>query len=112
MKLSKILFLVVLLCWATSAVALNVQNFRPKASPVSGLHLNTADTLNQGDLATAFYFNWVKIPLEGGTPFNRRVGIVDHFVTADLLAAYGITPWLTLQVDLPVNLYHDIAPTF
>ncbi|HKU52712.1 MAG TPA: hypothetical protein VJQ25_09625, partial [Nitrospira sp.] len=94
--------------------ALNVQLLRPSTGHVKGYQLFTSDTLPKYMLAAGMNLNYAHHPLEltlGGTT-SRVLGVVDRFVTADFLVSYGLTDWWTLNVDMPVNIYHDIAPTF
>ncbi|HEX5037028.1 MAG TPA: OmpA family protein [bacterium] len=97
-----------------SAWALNVQLLRPSTGHVQGYQLFTSETLPKYKLATGLNVNYAHHPLEltvTGTT-SRSLGVVDRFVTADFLVSYGLTNWWTVNVDMPVNIYHDIAPTF
>jgi outer membrane protein OmpA-like peptidoglycan-associated protein len=96
------------------AWALNVQLLRPSTGHVKGYQLFTSDALPKYRLAMGLNVNLAHHPFEltlAGTT-TRVLGIVDRFVTADLLVSYGITNWWTVNLDMPVNIYHDIAPTF
>jgi outer membrane protein OmpA-like peptidoglycan-associated protein len=93
--------------------ALNVQLLRPTTGHAKGYHLFTSDTLPKYQFAAGLNVNYAHRPLEqvvAGTTI-RTAGVVDHFVTADFLLSYGITDWLNLSLDMPVNIYHNIAPT-
>jgi len=95
------------------AEALNVQLLRPGTGHAKGYQLFTSDTLPKYHFAAGLNINYAHQPLEqilAGTT-RRTAGVVDHFVTADFLLSYGITDWLNLSVDMPVNIYHNIAPT-
>jgi outer membrane protein OmpA-like peptidoglycan-associated protein len=96
------------------AQALNVQLLRPSTGHVRGYQVFTSETLPKYHLALGLNFNLANHPLEltpaGST--SRLSGVVDQFVTADFLISYGLLDWLTLNLDMPVNLYHNIAPTF
>ncbi|HSA59015.1 MAG TPA: OmpA family protein [bacterium] len=96
-----------------SAGALNVQLLRPGTGHVQGFHLFTSETLPKHRLAAGLNLNLANHPFEQvpvGTTI-RTTGLVDRFVTADLLLSYGALDWLTLNLGMPVNVYHDIAPT-
>jgi outer membrane protein OmpA-like peptidoglycan-associated protein len=99
---------------AVPAYALNVQLFRPTTGHVQGFQLFTSEALPKYNFAVGLEVNYAHHPFEltisGST--NRLAGVVDQFVTADALVAYGLTNWWTLSVDMPVNIYHNIAPTF
>ena len=117
--MKRILFLVVgvlavFLTALPKANALNVQLLRPSTGHVQGFQLFTSETLPKYRLATGLSVNLAHHPFEllvSGTT-TRTLGIVDRFVTADFLISYGLTDWWTLSVDMPLNIYHDIAPTF
>jgi outer membrane protein OmpA-like peptidoglycan-associated protein len=97
----------------SSVEALNVQLLRPTTGHAKGYQLFTSDTLPKYQFAAGLNINYAHQPLEqiiAGTT-RRTAGVVDHFVTADFLLSYGITDWLNLSVDMPVNIYHNIAPT-
>lgn len=103
----------VLLLGSTRSEALNVQLLRPSTGHAKGYQLFTSDTLPKYRFAAGLNINYAHQPLEqviAGTT-RRTAGVVDHFVTADFLLSYGITDWLNVSVDMPVNLYHNIAPT-
>ncbi|HSA59017.1 MAG TPA: OmpA family protein [bacterium] len=94
--------------------ALNVQLLRPSTGHVKGYQLFTSETLPKYTLAAGLNVNFAHHPFEltiAGTT-SRVLGIVDRFVTADFLVSYGLTNWWTINVDMPLNIYHDIAPTF
>jgi len=104
----------VVLMMTTQAWGLNVQSLRPSTGHVKGYQLFTSETLPKYYLATGLNINYAHHPFElilAGTT-SRVLGIVDRFVTADFLVSYGLTDWWTLNVDMPLNIYHDIAPTF
>jgi len=99
---------------ARPASALNVQLLRPSTGHVQGFQLFTSETLPKYRLATGLTVNLAHHPFEllvSGTT-TRTLGIVDRFVTADFLISYGLTDWWTFSIDMPLNIYHDIAPTF
>jgi len=108
-----VLFLFALL-WSLPAQALNVQLLRPQTGAVMGYQAFTSQTLPQYELSTGMVFNYVHHPLEvgrfGGN--QRVVGIVDRFVTGDFLVSFGAADWATISLDVPFNVYHNIAPVF
>jgi outer membrane protein OmpA-like peptidoglycan-associated protein len=99
---------------STQALALNVQSLRPSPGFVKGFQVFTSESLPKYYLAVGITTNLSNHPLEqtpaGAT--NRVAGVVDQFVTADFLVSYGVTNWLDINLDIPVGLYHNIAPTF
>lgn len=104
---------VLLLVRAEPAEALNVQLLRPSTGHVQGFHLFTSETLPKYRFAAGLNLNLDNHPFEQvpvGTTI-RTTGLVDRFVTADLLLSYGALDWLTFNLGMPVNVYHDIAPT-
>lgn len=92
------------------AWSLNVQLLRPQTGAVQGYQLHTSETLPKFDLSTGININLAHHPLEVVVVPGGRRGVVDQFVTADFLASYGIFDSLTLNIDMPLNLYHNIAP--
>ena len=106
--------LLVVMMFERPAAGLNTQLLRPSTGHVKGYQLFTSETLPKYYLATGLNINYAHHPFElilAGTT-SRVLGIVDRFVTADFLVSYGLTDWWTLNVDMPLNIYHDIAPTF
>lgn len=105
---------VVIVLSVSQAWALNVQLLRPSTGHVQGFQLFTSETLPKYKLATGLILNLAHHPLEltvAGTT-TRTLGVVDRFATADFLLSYGLTDWWSISLDMPVNIYHDIAPTF
>jgi len=93
-----------------SALALNIQSFKPQTRRNQGAGVLTSESLEKNEFTFGVGFNWNHNPLETGTPTNRSAGIVDDFITADLLLGYGFSSVLSVNVDVPVNLYHNIGP--
>ncbi len=94
--------------------ALNTQSLRPSTGAVRGYHLFTSEMLPARATAYGLHFNYDRQPFEVATVragSRRSVGIVDHFLTTDLVFAYGANERLNLGVGLPLNLYHNAAPT-
>lgn len=109
-----ILILIILLGLARPAQALNVQSFFPADAVGSGFGLYTSQSLAPGQVATGVFFNYAEHPFELGRINNdpRILGIVDRLITADVVATVGLFKHVNFSVNVPVNLYHDIAPTF
>jgi hypothetical protein len=100
---------------ALPAFALNVQILRPTTGAVQGYRLFTSENIGDREFWTGIHFNFDQEPLEVAVPGGttpRISGIVDQFVTMDLLFSYGASPRLTLEAGLPINLFHNIAPQF
>ncbi len=96
-----------------SVHALNVQLLRPSTGQVQGYQLFTSETLPRYHLAIGLNANLASHPLEQVPPgaTSRAAGVVDRFVTTDFLVSYGILDRWTINLDMPVNIFHDIAPT-
>lgn len=96
-----------------SAMALNVQNYRPGPSATKGHYLQTSDNLPKGafDLGTSvFYANEPIQARIAGPGVNRIQEIVGQLITGDFYAYYGIFDWWSVGVELPVNFYRDVSP--
>lgn len=114
-RCSAVALVVLLVTFAAgrSAWALNVQLLRPSTGHAQGFHLFTSETLPKYLFAAGINVNLDNHPFEQapvGTT-SRTSGLVDRFVTADFLLSYGVLDWLTLNLDMPLNIFHDIAPT-
>ncbi len=99
---------------AKPAATLETQTLRPNSGHTRGFQVFTSETLPRYHLTAGLNVNYAHDPLEVFIPgtTSRLAGLVDNFVTADLLLSYGILDRWTVSVDMPVNLFHDIAPTF
>jgi len=104
----------VLILISTQAMAINVQTLKPSTGYNAGYSLFTSETLEKNELSYGLNLNFDHHPLEVGviTGNNRNGGLVDRFLTADLLFSFGVTDNITFHVDIPLNIYHDIAPAF
>ena len=106
-------FIIVLLVFgglSSSAHALNVQLLRPGIGSVRGFRLFSSDVPLRGEVWGGFHFNYNQEPFEGalvGGATPRAAGIVDQFVTMDMVLTYAATSRLNLQVGLPVNLFYN-----
>lgn len=108
------LLLVSTLFISFSAQALDVQSFNPRTGYLSGYQLYTSQTLPAGYISLGLAANYTSNPLEVGRIANnpRVNGLVDDFVTLNYLLSVGVTDWLTLNADMPMNAYYNIAPAF
>jgi outer membrane protein OmpA-like peptidoglycan-associated protein len=97
---------------AGKANALNVQALYPSNGNTAGFSVLTSETLPQYYVSLGLHFNYVHHPLELGNVNNdpRIRGIVDRFITSNFIANIGLMDQLNLSIDMPVNLYHNIAP--
>jgi len=97
---------------AMPVYALNTQKWHPSTGQTSGSVVQTSETLPKYHFELGMNTNLANHPFEG-TPGGtaRLTGIVDQFVTTDILIGYGFADWFTASIDVPVNLYHNIAPT-
>lgn len=113
-KITRILFVILSLCLSTQALALDVQSFNPRTGYLSGYQLYTSQTLPAGYISLGVAANYTSNPLEVGRVVNnpRVNGLVDDFATINYLLSAGLTNWLTVNVDMPMNAYYNIGPVF
>ncbi|MBI2346107.1 MAG: OmpA family protein [Deltaproteobacteria bacterium] len=101
-------------CVSASVWAVNTQSLRPSTGAVRGFHLFTSDLLPPDATAYGVHFNFDRQPFEIATVSagsRRQQGIVDAFLTSDFVFTLGANPRLNISIGLPVNLYHNVAPT-
>lgn len=91
--------------------------FNPAIGKNTYLMLEDVSTLQKFQFQGGSYFSYAYHPLElfDATGKNRLQGVVDHLLTADVVAAIGITKWLQLGADMPLvigNWYQspDVVP--
>ncbi|HEY5461116.1 MAG TPA: PQQ-binding-like beta-propeller repeat protein, partial [Deferrimonas sp.] len=104
------LFLVASMLVASSAhavrlIAPKAQRFHPTMDGLGALTVDTDQTLCTGQFNFGTIFSGAKKPLNIGDIYELRVQkvIVDELYTADLTLAYGITPDITLGLDVPID---------
>jgi hypothetical protein len=104
------LFIVASMLVASSAhavrlIAPKAQRFHPTMDGLGALTVDTDQTLCTGQFNFGTIFSGAKKPLNLGDIYNLKVQkiIVDELYTADLTAAYGITPDITLGLDVPID---------
>lgn len=104
------LFLVASMLVASSAHAMRLiapkaQRFHPTMDGLGALTVDTDQTLCTGQFNFGTIFSGAKKPLNIGDIYELRVQkvIVDELYTADLTLAYGITPDITLGLDVPID---------
>lgn len=115
-RLLKICILVTLLIgMSTQAVALNSQNYRPHTGGgAAGYHLFSSSALKPKEFSFGLFNNYARNPLEIAqttASSTRFLGLVDHMVTTDIMAGYGIADRVTILLAMPIHSYYNIAPT-
>ncbi|MHB1025548.1 MAG: hypothetical protein ACYC24_07540 [Desulfobacteria bacterium] len=90
---------------AMRLIAPKAQRFHPTMDGLGALTVDTDQTLCPGQFNFGTTLSGAKKPLNLGDINELRVqkAIVDELYTADLTAAYGITPDITLGLDVPID---------
>lgn len=93
----------------------NALFFKPATGRNPYLMLHGIDTLHQYQFQVGEYFSYGYRPLEVRLNTQRITGVINHSLVSDFVAAFGITEWMQLGVDMPfalVNWYQDpnVAP--
>ena len=108
------LFLVASMLVASSAhanrlVAPKAQRFHPTTDGLGAVTVDTDQTLCPGQFNFGLTLSGAKKPLDMGDIRELKIEkvVVDELYTADLTAAYGITPDITLGLDVPVDYSRD-----
>ena len=108
------LFLVASMLVASSAhanrlVAPKAQRFHPTTDGLGAVTVDTDQTLCPGQFNFGFTLSGAKKPLDVGDIRELKIQkvVVDELYTADLTAAYGITPDITLGLDVPIDYSRD-----
>jgi hypothetical protein len=104
------LFIVASMLVASSAhavrlIAPKAQRFHPTMDGLGALTVDTDQTLCTGQFNFGTILSGAKKPLDMGDINELKVQkvIVDELYTADLTLAYGITPDITLGLDVPID---------
>jgi hypothetical protein len=94
---------------AERIVAPKAQRFHPTTDGQGALTVDTDQTLCPGQFNFGFTLSGAKKPLDMGNVTELRVEkvVVDELYTADLTAAYGLTPDITLGLDIPYDFSRD-----
>ena len=108
------LFIVASMLIAASAhaerlVAPKAQRFHPTTDGQGALTVDTDRTLCPGQFNFGLTLSGAKKPLDMGDIRLLKVEkvVVDELYTADLTAAYGLTPDITLGLDIPYDYSRD-----
>jgi len=108
------LFLVASMLVASSAhavrlIAPKAQRFHPTTDGQGALTVDTDQPLCPGQFNFGLTLSGAKKPLDVGDIHELTIEkvVVDELYTADLTAAYGITPDITLGLDVPIDFSRD-----
>ncbi|MDD5760954.1 MAG: YncE family protein [bacterium] len=85
------------------------QRFHPTTDGLGALTVDTDQTLCPGQFNLGLTLNGAKKPLDMGDTRLLKIEkvVVDELYTADLLVAYGLTPDITLGLDVPYEYSRD-----
>jgi len=99
------IFLAATSAQATHLLAPKAQRFHPTTDGLGALTVDSDETIGEGKLAVGVMLNAVKKPMNFGDIQDLKVQkvAVDELYTANLTAAYGLTKYLELGLDLPYN---------
>ena len=99
------IFLAATSAQATHLLAPKAQRFHPTTDGLGALTVDSDETIGEGKLAVGATLNFVKKPLNFGDIEALKVQkvAVDELYTANLTAAYGLTKYLELGLDVPYN---------
>jgi outer membrane protein assembly factor BamB len=94
---------------AVRLIAPKAQRFHPTMDGLGALTVDTDQTLCPGHFNFGTILSGAKKPLDMGDINGLKVQkvVVDELYTADLTLAYGITPDITLGLDVPVDFSRD-----
>ena len=108
------LFIVASMLVASSAhamrlVAPKAQRFHPTTDGQGALTVDTDQTLCPGQFNVGLTLSGAKKPLDMGDIRELKIEkvVVDELYTADLTVAYGLTPDITLGLDVPYDYSRD-----
>ena len=103
------IFLAATSAQATHLLAPKAQRFHPTTDGLGALTVDSDETIGEGKLAVGFMLNFAKKPMNFGDIIELRVEqtAVDKLYTANLTAAYGLTKYLELGIDVPYNIATD-----
>jgi hypothetical protein len=99
------IFLAATSAQATYLLAPKAQRFHPTTDGLGALTVDSDETIGEGKLAVGMMLNFAKKPMNFGDIQALRVErtAVDELYTANLTAAYGLTKYIELGLDLPYN---------
>ncbi|MEZ4704522.1 MAG: transporter [Bdellovibrionota bacterium] len=97
------------LCASSSSFALDVQIFQPVLNQKGSASVSDSYALPSRGWQAGIMLNFVRNPLEFAAGNNNRTDdIVDAFVTADVMFAYGITDRIAVELTLPFNAFSQV----
>lgn len=88
------------------AQAQNVQLFNPAPGVHNFVQAYSSQTLNEGRFVPALWFNLSKSVLvyRVGDKIVEGGDVIDRLTTFNVLAAYGLTDWWELGIDIPMHI--------
>jgi len=94
---------------AVRLIAPKAQRFHPTTDGQGALTVDTDQALCPGQFNFGLTLSGAKKPLDMGNISELKIEkvVVDELYTADLTAAYGITPDITLGLDIPFDYSRD-----
>ncbi len=94
---------------AERLIAPKAQRFHPTTDGQGALTVDTDQTLCPGQFNVGLTLSGAKKPLDMGDIRELKIEkvVVDELYTADLLVAYGLTPDITLGLDVPYDFSRD-----
>ncbi len=94
---------------AERLIAPKAQRFHPTTDGQGALTVDTDQTLCPGQFNVGLTLSGAKKPLDMGDIRELKIEkvVVDELYTADLLVAYGLTPDITLGLDVPYDYSRD-----
>lgn len=83
--------------------------FEPATGKNKYFMLQGTETLHKFQVNTGLFFSYSYHPLDIRDGGARIRGIINQLVVADFVAAFGITEWLDMGLDLPVVIVNQFA---
>jgi outer membrane protein OmpA-like peptidoglycan-associated protein len=111
MRLSGSILLTLAVAFASSALAQNVQNFKPGVGTWNYFSVEGARTARHLEFVPALYLSYANSPLTIRDA-NDEVAqtLVEHLATANIMATIGFYDLLELSLDMPVGYITGDGP--